>query len=312
MGEPVYVGIDVAKAALDVAVEPGGRHWRVEHTESGIATLLGELQQVAPSLVVLEATGGYEATLAGVLVTAGLAVAVVNPRQVRDYAKATGQLAKTDRLDARVLARFALHVNPTPRPWPDEATQDLTALVARRRQLVEMLGAERNRLAVARTPVRRRLRDHVRWLERQLAALESEIAALIRQSPAWRERDALLQSVPGIGPQVASLLMTHLSELGTLTRRQIAMLAGVAPVNRDSGRRQGPRTTWGGRAPVRAGLYMATLVGARWNPPLRTFYQRLLAAGKPKKLALVATMRKLLTMLNAIVRDQTAWNPQSA
>ena len=237
---------------------------------------------------------------------------MVNPRQVRDFAKAVGQLAKTDTIDAHVLALFAARIQPAPRPWPDAATQDLTALVARRRQVVEMLGAERNRLAVARSPLRRALRDHIRWLERQLAALDVEIATLIRASPVWRDRDDLLRTVPGIGPQTASLLITQLPELGRLTRQQIAALVGVAPFNRDSGRLRGRRITWGGRAPVRAGLYMAALVATRHNPVLHAFYHRLLTAGKPKKVALVACMRKLLTILNAMVAHRQPWTTQPA
>jgi transposase len=312
MSGSVYVGLDVAKAHIEAAVWPEPRAWRVAHTESALAELVGQIRALQPALVVLEATGGYETTLAGLLVTAGCPVAVVNPRQVRDFAKAVGQLAKTDTIDAHVLALFAARIQPPPRPWPDAATQDLTALVGRRRQVIEMLGAERNRLAVARSPLRRALRDHIRWLERQLAALDAEIAALIRASPAWRDRDDLLRTVPGIGPQTASLLITQLPELGRLTRQQIAALVGVAPFNRDSGRLRGRRVTFGGRAPVRAGLYMAALVATQHNPVLRAFYHRLLAAGKPKKLALVACMRKLLTILNAMVAHHQPWTTQPA
>lgn len=305
-----FVGLDVAKATIDVAVVPHEDQWHVDHTEAGLSGLVVRVQALAPTLVVLEATGGYETTLAGLLVDAGVPVAVVNPRQVRDFARAMGQLAKTDAIDARILAMFASKIQPAPRPLPDAATQDLTALVTRRRQIVEMLGAERNRLLLARTPLRRGVRDHIRWLERQLAALDADIAALIRQSPVWRERDDLLRSVPGIGPQTASLLITHLPELGRLTRQQIAALVGVAPLNRDSGRHRGRRTTWGGRATVRAGLYMATLVATRYNVVIRNFYQRLVAIGKPKKLALVASMRKLLTILNAMMQHQQPWTPR--
>ena len=310
MSESIYVGLDVAKAHIEAAVWPEARTWRVGHTEVALAALVQQIHALQPALVVLEATGGYETTLAGLLVAAGCPVAVVNPRQVRDFAKAIGQLAKTDTIDANVLALFAARIQPTPRPWPDTATQDLAALVARRRQLIEMLGAERNRLAVARRPLRRQLRDHIRWLERQLAAVDADIAGVIRQSPVWRDRDDLLRTVPGIGPQTASLLITYLPELGRLTRQQIAALVGVAPFPRESGRWRGRRVTWGGRAPVRAGLYMAALVATRHNPVLRTFYHRLLAAGKPKKVALVACMRKLLTILNAMVSHHQPWSPQ--
>lgn len=310
MTERTYIGLDIAKATIDVATAPDRRHWTVDHTDAGVAALVLQLRERAPALIVLEATGGYEATVAGVLVEAQLPVAVVNPRQVRDFAKAVGQLAKTDRLDAHLLALFAARVQPTPRPLPDAATQDLAALVTRRRQLVEMLGAERNRLTVARATVRKAVREHIRWLERQLAGIDTDIASLIRQSPVWREREDLLRTVPGIGPQTASLLITQLPELGRLSRREIAALVGVAPLNRDSGTWRGHRTTWGGRAHVRAGLYMATLVATRYNHTIQAFYQRLLQAGKPKKLALVAAMRKLLTILNAMVQHHTPWAPQ--
>lgn len=312
MSDPVYVGLDVAKASIEVAVWPTQPSWRVPYTEAGLADLVQRVQALRPALVVVEATGGYETVVVGLLLNAACPVAVVNPRQVRDFAKALGQLAKTDSLDAHVLAHFAARIQPTPRPWPDAATQDLTALVSRRRQVVEMLGAERNRLAVARAPVRRAVRDHIRWLERQLASLERDLAAMIRQSPVWRERDDLLRTVPGIGPQTASVLIAQLPELGRLTRHQLAALVGVAPLNRDSGQQRGRRRTWGGRAPVRASLYMATLVATRYNPVFRTFYHRLLAAGKPKKVALVACMRKLLTTLNAMVAHNQPWSPQSA
>jgi transposase len=278
-------------------------------TEAELTALVVQLSAQTPTLIVLEATGGYETALVGAVAAAGLPVAVVNPRQVRDFARATGQLAKTDALDAQVLALFAARVQPTPRAVPDAALQDLTALVARRRQLVEMLGAERNRLAIARPALRRSLRDHVRWLERQLTAVDSDLTTHIQASPIWRVQDDLLQSVPGVGPQTARLLLACLPELGTLTRQQIAALVGVAPLKRDSGQWRGRRTTWGGRAPVRVGLYMAALVAVRHNAVLRAFYQRLVTAGKPKKLALVATMRKLLTILNAMLHHQRAWAP---
>jgi transposase len=304
-----FVGLDVAKATIDVAVVPQEDQWQADHSEAGLSALVLRIRGLAPTLVVLEATGGYETTLAGLLVEAGVPVAVVNPRQVRDFARAMGQLAKTDAIDARILATFAAKIQPAARPIPDAATQDLAALVTRRRQIVDMLGAERNRLPLARAPLRRSVRDHIRWLERQLAALDADIATLIRQSPVWRERDDLLRSVPGIGPQTASLLITHLPELGHLTRQQIAALVGIAPLNRDSGTHRGRRAIWGGRATVRAGLYMATLVATRYNVVIRAFYQRLVAAGKPKKLALVAAMRKLLTILNAMLHHHQPWTP---
>lgn len=308
----VYVGLDIAKGAIEVALYPSGAGWQVTQTEADLVALVGQLQTHAPAMVVVEATGGYETPIVGLLVAAGVPVAVVNPRQVRDFARATGQLAKTDGLDAQVLALFAARIQPTPRPLADAALQDLIALVTRRRQVVEMLGAERNRLGVARPPLRRSVREHIRWLERQLGTLDDDLGARIRQSPVWRDRDALLQSVPAVGPQTARTLLAHLPELGTLTRRQIAALVGVAPLNRDSGQWRGARGTWGGRAPVRASLYMAALVASRFNAPLRAFYDRLCQAGKPKKVALVAVMRKLLTILNAMVRHRRHWAPVTA
>ena len=304
---PEYVGLDVSKDAIDVAIYPTHEHWRVPQVDAELSGLVTQLHARAPALVVVEATGGYETALVSLLVTAGIAVAVVNPRQVRDFAKATGQLAKTDALDAHVLALFAARIQPTPRPVPDAALQDLTALVARRRQLIEMLGAERNRLAVARPPIRRAVREHIRWLERQLTTLDADVTRLIRQSPVWREREDLLRTVPGVGPQTARTLLAHLPELGQLTRQQLAALVGVAPLNRDSGQWRGRRGTWGGRAVVRAGLYMAALVASRHNLVIRAFYQRLVGTGKPKKVALVAAMRKLLTILNAMVRHRRPW-----
>jgi transposase len=304
---PVFVGLDVSKHAIDVAFYPTGTGWRAETTDAGLAALVHRVREVGPALVVLEATGGYETAVVALLVAAEVPVAVINPRQVRDFAKATGQLAKTDAIDASVLALFAARIQPTPRPIPDATLRDLTALVTRRRQLIEMLGAEHNRFAVARAPVRRAVRDHIRWLERQLTAMDADIAALIQQSPVWRAREDLLRTVPGVGPQTARALIAYLPELGHLTRQQIAALVGVAPLNRDSGQFRGRRGTWGGRASARASLYMATLVATRHNPTIRVFYQRLVTSGKIKKVALVAAMHKLLTVLNAMVRHQRPW-----
>ncbi len=313
MSTPLFVGIDVAKARLDVAQRPAGPlPAQVGHDEAGIAGLIVALQQVAPTLIVLEATGGYEAPVATALALAGLPVAVVNPRQVRDFAKATGQLAKTDAIDAALLALFAERVQPTPRPLPDEAHADLAARVARRRQLVEMLTAERLRLGTARRALRRSLREHIAWLERRLLDTDAEISHQIRQSPVWRAKEDLLRSVPGVGPRTTSALLARLPELGHLSHRAIAKLVGVAPLNADSGTHRGRRVIWGGRAPVRASLYMATVVAVRWNPVLKTFYQRLRAAGKPATLALIAAMHKLLTILNAILRDHRPWDPTTA
>lgn len=305
----VFVGIDVSKAQLDVALRPEGR-FAAPNTEVGIAQVLTRLQAVSPTLVVLEATGGLEIPLTGALAAAGMPVVVVNPRQVRDFAKATGKLAKTDALDAQTLAHFAEVMRPEPRPLPDEQTQTLAALLTRRRQLVEMLTAEKNRLASARTPVRKSLRTHITWLERELSHTDSDLAYAIRKSPVWREKEELLQSTPGVGPVVTTTLLANLPELGTLTAKQIAALVGVAPFNRDSGTLRGTRTVWGGRAQVRAVLYMGTLVATRFNPVIRAFYQRLCAAGKPKKVALTACMRKLLIILNAMLKHRTPWRPE--
>ena len=312
VAQPVFVGIDVAKAALDVAVSPTAERWTLAYTEREVAGLVTRLTALDPALVVLEATGGLEGPLAGALAAAGLPVVVVNPRQVRDFAKATGRLAKTDALDAAVLAHFAAVVRPTPRPLPDAATQSLAALVTRRRQLVEMLTAERNRLGSAPRTLRAEIQAHITWLKRRLGRLDTDLGQAIRTSPAWRVQDDLLQSVPGVGPVLATTLLASLPELGTLNRRAIAALVGVAPLNRDSGTRQGRRMVWGGRAAVRAVLYMGTLVAVRHNPVLRAFYQRLRAVGKLPKVALTACMRKLLTILNAMLKQQTRWNPSHA
>lgn len=304
----VYVGIDVAKDQLEVAVQPTAARWACANTDAEFPRLVARLHAAAPTLIVLEATGGYEVPLASALAAAALPVVVVNPRQVRDFAKALGLLAKTDAIDAHVLAVFGERVQPAVRPWPDRALEGLTALVARRRQLVEMLVAERQRRAQVRDPgVRREIARHVRWLERRLAQITRDIGRLLETTPAWRVRDNLLRSAPGVGPNTAAVLIAELPELGQLTRRQIASLVGLAPFNCDSGTLRGARHIWGGRVGVRGALYMATLVATRHNPAIRAFYQRLLALGKKKKIALVAAMRKLLTILNAMVKHQQPW-----
>lgn len=304
--QEIFVGVDISKAQLDIAIRPEGR-FAVAHDDAGVAQLLEQLRAVTPTLVVLEATGGMELPLTSALALAGLPVVVVNPRQVRDFAKATGQLAKTDAIDAEVLAQFAEAIRPKPRPLPDEQTQVLAALVGRRHQLIDMLTAEKNRLASARRAIRKNLRAHIAWLERALYRADTDLAEAIRQSPIWREKDELLRSVPGIGPVATSTLLATLPELGTLTHKQIAALVGVAPLNRDSGTLRGRRTCWGGRAQVRAVLYMAALAATRFNPVMRAFYRRLCTAGKAKKVALVACMRKLLIILNAMMKHRTPW-----
>jgi transposase len=303
----VFVGIDVAKAELVVAVRPTGQQWTVPQTDAGWAALAAQLQALAPTLVLLEATGGLEAAVVGVLAAAGLPVAVVNPRQVRDFAKATGIRAKTDRVDAHVHARFAEAVRPLPRALPDAATQALAGLVTRRRQLVEMLTAERNRRATAPAALRRRLDAPIRWLQRELGTVDADLHQAIRTSPCWRVQDDLLQSMPGVGPVFAVTCLGGLPELGHLNRRAISALVGVAPWSRESGAWRGPRRCWGGRADIRAVLYMATLAAIRHNPVIRAFYQRLRQVGKLKKVAIVACMRKLLTILNAMLKHQKPW-----
>jgi transposase len=303
-----YVGVDVAKDWLDVAQRPEGAPWRVSNDERGIAALVERLVQLRPALVVLEATGGMEMPVVRALVVAQLPTAVVNPRQVREFARATGRLAKTDAIDAQVLAQFGEAVRPELRPFPDAATQELSALLARRRQLVGMLTAEKNRLRTAAKAVRADVQEHIRWLERRLSDLDGQLAQSIRSSPSWRERDNLLKSTPGVGPVLSVTLLAELPELGTLGRKEIAALVGVAPLNWDSGHLRGKRRVWGGRSSVRAALYMAALVAARRNPVLRAFYERLVEAGKPKKVALTACMHKLLTILNAMIRHRTPWS----
>ena len=307
--EAVFGGLDVAKAVLDGAVRPTGEVWQVANDEAGIVELVGRVRRLQPVLLVCEATGGFERPVVAALAAAGVPVVVANPRQVRDFAKATGQLAKTDRLDAAILALFAERVRPQPRPLAGDTAHLLDALLTRRRQLLEMLVAEKNRLGFAPRPLHRGIQQHIRWLEHQLDDVTGELAAQIEASPVWRAQDDLLQSVPGIGPIVSAVLLGELPELGTLTHKQIATLVGVAPLARDSGTLRGKRMIWGGRAPVRTALYLAALCGRRWNPQLKVFYDRLIAAGKPKKVALIACARKLLTILNAMVRDDARWVP---
>ena len=306
-GEARFVGIDVSKAQLDVAVRPTGKRWTLPYNQTGIEGLIPQIVDLEPALVLLEATGGLELPLVAALAAAALPVVVVNPRQVRDFAKATGTLAKTDTLDAGVLAHFADAVRPEVRPLKDAETQVLNSLTARRRQVMTMLVSEKNRLGSAIGAVSPRIEAHIAWLEQELSDLDKGLRQTLRRSPVWREKDDLLRTVPGVGEQLSLTLLAHLPELGTLNRRQIAALVGVAPYNRDSGALRGKRAVWGGRSRVRAVLYMGALVASRHNPAIRDFYQRLLAAGKPKKVALVASMRKLLVILNGMLKHGSSW-----
>ena len=302
----VFVGIDVSKRMLDVATTTGTKR-QVTNDEVGIAALVSELSSLRPTLVVLEATGNYQAALVAALVVAKVATAVINPRQARDFAKASGKLAKTDAIDAAVLAHFAQALRPEPRTPVDAETMALDALLTRRRQVVGMITAESNRLQQSTATVRVKIKEHINFLRRELADINRELDEAIRKSPVWCEHEDLLRSVPGVGRVLASTLLGELPELGKLNRKQMAKLVGVAPLNRDSGMMRGKRTVAGGRASVRKALYMATLSATRSNPHIRSFYQRLCQVGKPKKVALVACMRKLLTILNAMMRHRKQW-----
>jgi transposase len=310
----LFAGVDVSKDRLDVCLrwnEPESNQkeeaFVLAYDDSAIDALLSRLLKEPTVLVVLEATGGFERTVVGALAAAGLPVVVINPRQVRDFARATGRLAKTDRIDASILARFAEAVRPAPKPLPDREIRALQAIVARRRQLLGMLAAENNRLGSAAKPVAKRIKAHIRWLQKELSRTEGDLETAIESSPALGENEALLRSVPGVGPVLARTLLAGVPELGTLTHKRVAALVGVAPLNRDSGTLRGHRSVWGGRAEVRGALSMGALVAARRNPVVKEFYERLLAAGKPKKVALVACMRKLLSILNAILKHRTPW-----
>lgn len=304
----VSVGIDVSKNTLDIAVHETSETWSSNNDSSDCAALVAKLKQLQATSIVLEATGGFETLVTATLSAADLPVIVINPRQVRDFAKATGQLAKTDRIDCRVLAHFAAAIDPPVRPVKSAETQHLEALLARRRQIVEMLVAEKNRLTNNHDrAVVKDLNAHIAWLERRLKSSDDELQRVLKASPAWRERDDLLRSVPGVGPVLSLTLLAQLPELGHLNRREIAKLVGVAPFNRDSGQWRGSRHIWGGRATVRSPLFMATLCAIRINPTIKFFYRRLIAAGKAPKVAITACMRKLLTILNVMVKTQTSW-----
>jgi transposase len=305
------IGIDVSQATLDVAVYPSQEHWQVANDAAGIAELVERVVALAPYRVVLEATGGYELPALAALGVAGAPVVAVNPRQVRDFARATGQLAKTDGLDAQTLALFAARIQPQLRALPDAATQELSGLLARRRQLIEMRTAESNRLPLAVEAVRSELRDHLRFVDRRILDLDRGLHDRLRRSRLWREQEDLLRGIPGVGPILSATLLADLPELGTTGTKQVTALVGLAPLNRDSGQWRGKRRIWGGRGHVRAVLYMATLTAVRINPVLKDTYARLLRAGKPRKLALVACMHKLLRICNAILASGTPWRSPS-
>lgn len=305
-----FVGIDVSKDQLDGAVAPDGTTFAFPNNESGIQQLIEHLRPLSPKLIILEATGKLELPAAAALAATNFTVAIINPRQARDFARSTGRLAKTDRIDAGVLANFAQKVCPTPRPIPDEQRQRLSALLTRRRQIIAMQVAEKNRLSRAHPDVKPRLKAHLAWLKQELDDLDKELEQEIRRSPIWREKASVLRSAPGVGPVLTTAMLAELPELGQLNRKQIAKLVGVAPLNRDSGWFRGKRSCWGGRAKVRRVLYMATLSATRHNPVIRSFYQRLTDAGKEHKVAMTACMRKLLTILNAMVRDMKPWRPE--
>ena len=302
----MFVGIDVSQQYLDVAVAGEKRVVRVRNEGAELRSLRRRLLEHPPELIVMEASGGYERAAATMLLEAGLAVAVVNPRQVRDFARSLGQLAKTDAIDARILARFGEVLRPAPARLSEEAEEQLRALEQRRRQLVEMMVAERNRLRTARR-TRDHIAEHLRWLEEEVKRIDEEIEGLVQSDPELAAKSAILTSVPGVGPVVSVSLLGSLPELGRVNRKEIAALVGVAPLNWDSGKLRGRRSVWGGRSQIRAVLYMAALVASRRNPTIRALYERLCAAGKPKKVALVAAMRKLLVILNSMLRTRTKW-----
>jgi transposase len=304
------IGIDVSQATLDVAIYPSGEGWQVANDQAGIGQLVERLTTLAPHRIVLEATAGYELPVLAALGGAGLPVVAVNPRQVRDFARSTGRLAKTDALDAQVLAHFAAVVQPKERPLPDTATRELSALLARRRQLVDMRTAESNRLALALERVRPEIREHLRYLDKRIKDLDRELHDRLRASPLWRDQEDLLRSIPGVGPVLSTTLLADVPELGTLRHKQIAALVGVAPFNQDSGRWRGKRTIWGGRSNVRAVLYMATVTAIRHNPVLKLMYDRLIQAGKLHKVAMTACMHKLLRICNAVLSHGTPWRFQ--
>ena len=312
MTHETFVGIDVSKDRLDIALRPTEESWSVPSDEASIASLFDRLKAIKPTLIVVEATGGFEVPVSSALAAAALPVVVINPRQVRDFAKSTGRLAKTDAIDAQVLAQFGQAVRPPIRPLSDAQAKELQGLVVRRRQIVEMIVSEKNHFRAALPTLRPEIKKHIQWLQQRLIQMNDQLQALIREMPIWREKDDLLRSAPGVGPQLSVSLISGLPELGSLGRKQIAALVGVAPMNRDSGAFRGRRTVWGGRAHIRATLYMVTLTAIRKNPSIRDFYQRLRKAGKAPKVAITACMRKLLTILNAMMKHKTPYRENFA
>ena len=310
--EQIFVGMDVSKAWLDIAVHEKEETFRASNDEIGIAGLVKRLKKLKASLIVLEPTGGFEMLVVAQLTHAGLPVAVVNAKRVRDFARATGQIAKTDKLDAKVLAHFAAAVRPAIRSLRTEQEEQLTALMTRRRQVIDMLTVEKNRLVTVRAKMRTEIEAHLQWLSNSLKKLDQEIEEFVESLPVWKEKDALLQSVPGIGRISSATLLAMLPELGLLNRQEIAALVGVAPVNKDSGQKRGRRRVYGGRADVRSVLYMAALSAKKFNPVIRKFYERLIQHGKEKKVALTACMRKLLVILNAMLHSNQPWRAQPA
>jgi transposase len=304
-----FVGVDVSKAELEIGVIPESKTWKVSNDCQGIQQLIDNLVTLSPSVIVIEATGGYETLVASSLATAQLPVVVINPRHIRSFAKAIGILAKTDRIDCLVLAQYGKSIKPQPRPLKDEQAQELKAMLGRRKQLVEMLTMEKNRIDKATNIVLEYIHAHIFWLESQLQEVDKDLHNSIKNSPVWAEKDKIIRSIPGAGPVLSVTLISELPELGILNRRQIAALVGVAPFNCDSGKRKGYRRVWGGRALIRSILYMAALSAVRYNPAIKAFYKRLVAAGKKPKVSLTACMRKLLTIINSMVRNGSLWDP---
>lgn len=304
----IFIGIDVSKDKLDTAVRPTNEFMSFSNNEDGISCLVDFVESFSPSLVVIEATGGLETAAVGMLAAKGLPVVVINPRQVRDFAKATGKLAKTDVIDAHLIARFGEAVRPELRPLKDQEAQKLAALITRRRQIIEMITAEKNRLTTAPQWTRKDIQTNIAWLQKCLKKVDNDLQNLLKKSPVWREKDKILQSAPGVGPVLSMTLLSSLPELGTLNRKEIAALVGVAPLNRDSGLFRGKRMVWGGRASIRSVLYMSATCAMRFNPAIKKFYDRLRLAGKIHKVAIIACMRKLLVILNSMIKNRTCWS----